>query len=92
MQEIVAEIDAIPNITIEQDRDMFGRMSGLQGEQMGVLDEIERLAARTPEGLRAKAVVLETKLRDQRDPDGSFADGRDGIAWSLVQDVLGRPA
>lgn len=92
IENIGKDWDATVDLTVEQDRTFTAKMNIIQGQQAEVMEKIEGIAAATPEGLRAKVLVLEVELQDEMDTDGCFADSRASLAWSLVQDMLGRGA
>lgn len=56
-----------------------------------IFDEISAIPVRTPEGLRAKASVVELELNLSR-IHGELPDASAELAFSLVRDILGRAA
>jgi hypothetical protein len=55
-----------------------------------IREKVAELAAKTPEGLAAKAWLALWETCDGTPEDGSAADPSTAVAWSLARDILGR--
>ncbi|WP_284945337.1 hypothetical protein [Acidisoma cladoniae] len=64
----------------------------LVGRIHEIRDEVSEIAARTPEGLRAKAKVSLRELAHGGNLGGGPANEADRVVWSLCCDLLGRAA
>ncbi len=74
--------------------DAFNQPDGLWTRIGGAVQRVSNLPAVTPEGLRAKATVLEEMIRQQHSTqlEEGCEDEEIMVALSLVRDVLGRAA
>jgi hypothetical protein len=72
--------------------DAFNQPDGLWTRIGGAVQRVSDLPAVTPEGLRAKATVLEEMIRQQHSTqlEEGCEDEEIMVALSLVRDVLGR--
>ena len=72
--------------------DAFNLPDGLWTRIGGAVQRVSNLPATTPEGLRAKATVLEEMIRQQHSPqlEEGCEDEEIMVALSLVCDLLGR--
>ena len=87
------EVAAVrPNFGRDDDQAFSGRLDELAEAQCARCDVATYTAARTPEGIRAKARILFRELDTSNTNGEAFEDGRYALAWSLVCDLLGEEA